>query len=136
MADAAGGTLEPFGAALRRLKAEAGLSFRQLAERVRELDPAGRGLSAGYLVQLANGDEDPPPGAISLIATAFGFEPSYFVEYRLALVREAFDERVSFEGAVRNLVEAQPALDGLRVGIGASHRGYVRARRRKARPSA
>jgi hypothetical protein len=45
-------TLDLFGVAFHRLKADAGLSFRQLAERVRELDPAGRGLSGGYLVQL------------------------------------------------------------------------------------
>jgi hypothetical protein len=73
----------------------------------------------------SNGVEDPPPGAISLIAAAFGLEPSYFVEYRLALLREAFDERVSFEDAVRNLVAVEPALDELRLGIGATHRGYV-----------
>jgi transcriptional regulator with XRE-family HTH domain len=136
MAAAAARTFEPFGVVLHRLKAEAGLSFRQLAELVRELDPAERGLSGGYLVQLANGVEDPPPSAIGLIAAAFGLEPSYFVEYRLALLREAFDERVSFEDAVRNLVAVEPALDDLRVGVGATYRGYVRARRRKARTSA
>ena len=61
---------------------------------------SGAGLSNAYLVQLFNGNEDPVPRAMRLIATALELEPGDFVEYRLHLIRDAFDERVDRQRAV------------------------------------
>jgi len=82
-----------FPEAFAELKLRAGLSFRELAHRTRAVDPAGKGLSNGYLVRLANGVQPLVPEAMRLIAAAFGEidGPEYFVEYRMAQLRQAFD---------------------------------------------
>lgn len=93
----------PFAEVATSRKQALGLSFRQLERRTKDLDDTGRGLSSAYLVQLLNGNEHPVPRNITLTAQALEMEPEAFVEYRLHQIRDAFDERVSFERAVRNL---------------------------------
>lgn len=84
-----------FPEAFSELKARAGLTFRQLAVLTRSVDPAGKGLSHGHLARLANGDEPLLPDAIRLIAAALDDidGPEYFVEYRMAQLRQAFDPK-------------------------------------------
>ena len=69
------------------------MTFRQPAARTRSVDPAGKGLSHGHLARLANGEERLHPHAMQLIAAAFEEldGPEYFVEYRMAQLRQAFD---------------------------------------------
>lgn len=89
-------------------KEELGLSFRALARLTKELDTDGRGLSSAYLVQLFNGNEDPVPRALRLIALALDLVPEDFVEYQLHQWRDALDERVDFDRAVATLQELGP----------------------------
>lgn len=105
-----------FPEAFAELKVRAGLSFRELAERTRAVDPNGKGLSNGYLVRLANGDQPLVPEAMRLIAAAFVEidGPEYFVEYRMAKLRQAFDpSRGDPHGALRRLLawESLPAAE-------------------------
>ena len=93
----------PFAEVATSRKRALGLSFRQLARRTKDLDDTGRGLSSAYLVQLLNGNEHPVPRNITLTAHALDMAPEAFVEYRLHQIRDALDERVSFERAVHNL---------------------------------
>ena len=82
-----------FPEAFAELKARAGLTLRALSERTRAADPAGKGLSHSHLGRLASGDEPLRPEALRLIAAAFDdlTGPEYFLEYRMALLRQAFD---------------------------------------------
>lgn len=133
-------TTEPFATAFKRLKGEADLSFREIAAETKRADEAeGRGLSVSYLVGLANGFEQPVFRSIELIAAALPGvdDPRYFVEYRLALWREAFDERVAFEEAVEHLAAAESLPSDVRRRLTGGHarpRGYQRARARRAAP--
>src|SRR5438552_6707586 len=93
---------KPFGEALRVLMEEAGLSYRELAERTRALD--GRGMTHAHINMLANGHDKPSMRAMELVAGACGVEPDYFAEYRLAAaMRELDPEEVGLEQALENL---------------------------------
>jgi transcriptional regulator with XRE-family HTH domain len=93
---------EQFGEALRALMTNDGLTYRELAQRTRELD--GRGMTHAHINMLANGHDRPSTRAMELIAEACGVEPSYFAEYRLALaMRELDPDEVGFEQALQNL---------------------------------
>ena len=85
-----------FPEAFAGLKSRAGLTFRQLSARTRQVDPARKGLSHGHLARLANGEEPILPDAMRMIAAAFDEieGPTYFVEYRMAELRDAFDPRL------------------------------------------
>src|SRR5947209_7689045 len=63
-----GGLEEPFGIVLRRLRAEAGLSQEDLAERA--------GIHPNYVVRLERGTSSPSLSAITLVARALGTTPS------------------------------------------------------------
>lgn len=94
---------EPFATVVRMLLQERGLTFRGLAERTREVDAQGRGLSHGYIAGLGR-HEDPTVPAIELVAAALDVDPTEFAEYRLALARQLFDERhVGLERALDNM---------------------------------
>lgn len=95
--------VRPFAEVATSRKQALGLSFRQLARHTKELDEAGRGMSPAYLVQLFNGNEHPGPRNITLTAHALEMAPEAFIEYRLHEIRDALDERVSFDRALRNL---------------------------------
>lgn len=86
-------TDKSFPEAFAELKARAGLTFRELAQRTRDADPAGKGLSPSYLTRLGNGFQPLVPDAIRLIASAFDEidGPEYFVEFRMAQLRQALD---------------------------------------------
>lgn len=86
-------TDEPFPAALRALMRDAGLTFRGLAAETRRLDSTGRGLTHGHLGQLAGSHQHPSQRALQLLAAALDIEPEYFLEYRLAQLRHALNER-------------------------------------------
>lgn len=91
---------------MRREMAEQGYTMRSLADRTRECDGRGRGLSNGYLASLAKGRrlEVPSVETLELVAAALGVDPLGIVEYRLALVRRALDPReVGIEAATAAL---------------------------------
>lgn len=117
---------KPFGDALRALMTDRGLTYRELAQRTRELD--GRGMTHAHINMLANGHDRPSTRAMELIADACGVESSYFAEYRLALaMRELDPDEVGFE----------QALENLNARLGARRRGGARTRpgrRPQARP--
>jgi transcriptional regulator with XRE-family HTH domain len=75
-------TAKPFADALRDLKAAHGLTYRELAEKTRELD--GKGMTANHITQLATGHVRPSTRAMELLARACGVEPDCFAEYRTA----------------------------------------------------
>jgi plasmid maintenance system antidote protein VapI len=63
-----------------------GYSFTHLARKVR--------LSRSRVYRLLKGEGDPTPHEIDLIARAFGKEPSYFLEFRMAYVLAALAARL------------------------------------------
>jgi transcriptional regulator with XRE-family HTH domain len=93
---------QPFGEALRALMESRGLTYRGLAQAIREIDD--RGLTHAHINMLANGHDKPSLRAMELIAEACGVEPEYFAEYRLALaMRELDPSQVGLEQALENL---------------------------------
>ncbi len=75
-----------FGAALARLMAERGLSYRQLASRT--------GLSGGYLNHLVHGNRPVPANeVIANVAKALDVPPETFRDYRMRVVWEALRAR-------------------------------------------
>ncbi|MEA2468846.1 MAG: Cro/C1-type DNA-binding domain [Thermoleophilaceae bacterium] len=75
-----------FGAALARLMAERGLSYRQLASRT--------GLSGGYLNHLVHGNRPVPANdVIGNVARALDVAPETFRDYRMRVVWEALRSR-------------------------------------------
>jgi transcriptional regulator with XRE-family HTH domain len=92
----------PFGEALRALMDARGLTYRRLAEAIRELD--GKGLTHAHINMLANGHDKPSMRAMELIAQACEVDPDYFAEYRLAVaMRELDPAEVGLEQALENL---------------------------------
>lgn len=81
----------PFGEAVRALMEEQSLTYRRLADRSRERDPQGRGLTNAYINQLVNGQAALSRSAIERVAQALGVHPCYFQEYRASSVQAAFD---------------------------------------------
>lgn len=124
----------PFADVVTERKAQLGLSFRDLERKTRDLD-SGRGLSAAYLVQLFNGNEDPVPRAIRLIAGALELAPEEFIEYRLHLIRDGLDERVDFERAVENLKLVESLGPDVPARLSAASSNGSRGRRRYAAAS-
>ena len=95
-------TAQPFGDALRGLMGARGLTYRGLAEQIRQLD--GKGITHAHLNMLANGHEKPSMRAMELIAQACEVDPDYFAEYRLAVaMRELDPNEVGLEQALANL---------------------------------
>ena len=93
---------QPFGEALRALMESRGLTYRGLAQAIREIDD--KGLTHAHINMLANGHDKPSLRAMELIAEACGVEPEYFAEYRLALaMRELDPSQVGLERALENL---------------------------------
>jgi transcriptional regulator with XRE-family HTH domain len=93
---------KPFGEALRALMDDQHLSYRGLAEKIRELD--AKGMTHAHLNMLANGHDKPSMRAMELIAQACSVAPDYFAEYRLAVAtRELDPEVVGLEQALENL---------------------------------
>jgi transcriptional regulator with XRE-family HTH domain len=92
----------PFGEALRVLMDEAGLSYRELAQKTRALD--GRGMTHAHINMLVNGHDKPSMRAMELVARACEVQPEYFAEYRLAAaMRELDPTEVGLEQALENL---------------------------------
>ncbi len=93
---------QPFGAALRVLMDERGLTYRKLAAATRELD--GRGMTHAHINMLANHHDRPSMRAMELIADVCDVEPEYFAEYRLAAAMRRLDPAaVGLEQALENL---------------------------------
>lgn len=91
------------------LKAESRLTFAELASRTRAADDDGRGLSPSYITQVLNGVQPPVPRALVLIAKALDVDPKRFIEYRLHLARQLFDETVDFDAASKWLLRFDDA---------------------------
>jgi transcriptional regulator with XRE-family HTH domain len=97
-------TSVPFEARFAELRKARGVSLRRVAQRTKEIDTTGKGLSPSYLGALATGTQPPSSQALQLIAEALDVSPNTFVEYRLASVRAAFDERqIGVAEAARHL---------------------------------
>lgn len=90
----------PITVALKALLTEHHLTYRALAERTRQLDPEGRGVTHSYLAGLSSGREHPSRRSLELIASSLEVEPEHFPEYRLAQLRRELNERtVGFDAA-------------------------------------
>ena len=75
---------EPLGPTIERLMAEAGLTYRSLAEKTR--------LSAGYLNHLVHGNRPvPSDDVIKTLARALGVEAEHFREYRLRVITDRLE---------------------------------------------
>ncbi len=75
---------QPFGATLQRLMADAGVTYRALAERT--------GLSAGYLNHLVHGNRPVPSNEVlEALASALGVEADHFREYRVRVLAERLE---------------------------------------------
>jgi transcriptional regulator with XRE-family HTH domain len=107
---------EPFGKALRALMESRGLSYRALAEAIRQFD--GKGITHAHLNMLANGHDKPSMRAMELIARACSVPPDYFAEYRLATAMRELDP---------SLVGLEQALENLNARLAARRRSGVRA---------
>jgi transcriptional regulator with XRE-family HTH domain len=93
---------QPFGQSLRALMELRGLSYRGLAEAIRQFDEAG--ISHAHINMLANGHDKPSMRAMELIARACAVDPEYFAEYRLGqAMRELDPSEVGLEQALQNL---------------------------------
>jgi transcriptional regulator with XRE-family HTH domain len=76
---------EPLGAAIERLMAETGITYRALAEKT--------GLSAGYLNHIVHGNRRVPSTAVvTRIGKALGVKPDYFREVRVRIIIEKLEE--------------------------------------------
>ncbi len=76
---------EPLGAAIERLMAETGITYRALAEKT--------GLSAGYLNHIVHGNRRVPSTAVvTRIGKALGVKPEYFREVRVRIIIEKLEE--------------------------------------------
>jgi transcriptional regulator with XRE-family HTH domain len=116
----------PFGEALRALMDARGLTYRRLAEAIRELD--AKGLTHAHINMLANGHDKPSMRAMELIAQACEVDPDYFAEYRLAVAMRELDPAE---------VGLEQALENLNARLGARWRSGAKARsapRPRARP--
>ena len=102
---------------MRELMRARGLSYRALADAIRELD--GKGITHAHINMLANGHDKPSMRAMELIAEACGVDPAYFAEYRLALAMRELDP---------NEVGLEQALANLNARLGARRRGGAKAR--------
>ena len=79
-------SIEPFGPTIERLMAEAGVTYRGLAENT--------GLSAGYLNHLVHGNRPvPSDDVIGTLAAALGVDPEHFREYRLRVVAHRLESQ-------------------------------------------
>ena len=103
--------IKPFGEALRELMESRGLTYRGLAEEIRELD--GKGITHAHLNMLANGHDKPSMRVMELIARACSISPEYFAEYRLAIAMRELDP---------NVVGLEQALENLNARLGARRR--------------
>ena len=75
---------EAFGPTIERLMAEAGVTYRGLAEKSQ--------LSAGYLNHLVHGNRPVPSNdVVETLADALGVEPEHFREYRLRVITERLE---------------------------------------------
>lgn len=105
-------TNAPFAEALSKLKHERGLSYRDINEATRAVDPARRGLSGSHVSRLCHGLDPPSAATIALLARALDLPPRYFAEYRLAEARALFDERTpgGLRAALRHLRRLEASI--------------------------
>lgn len=76
---------EPLGAAIERLMAETGITYRALADKT--------SLSAGYLNHIVHGNRRvPSTEVITRIGKALGVKPDYFREVRVRIILEKLEE--------------------------------------------
>jgi transcriptional regulator with XRE-family HTH domain len=115
---------QPFGEALRALMDARGLTYRGLAQAIREIDD--KGLTHAHINMLANGHDKPSLRAMELIAQACEVEPEYFAEYRLALAMRELDP---------SQVGLEQALENLNARMGARRRRAAKPRPAPARPA-
>jgi transcriptional regulator with XRE-family HTH domain len=112
---------KPFGQALRELMDDRGLSYRGLADAIRQFDE--QGITHAHLNMLANGHDKPSTRAMELIARACTVPPGYFAEYRLAAAMRELDPSV---------VGLEQALENLNARLAGRRRSGARARPARA----
>lgn len=101
-----GSAAEPLSRLLPRLMRERGLTYRALAARILELDPADAGVSTGHLANLVSGRSRPSTSTLEHIARALEIDPNEFAEYTLAQLRRELDPTcVGFDAAWRRYVQ-------------------------------
>jgi transcriptional regulator with XRE-family HTH domain len=133
----------PFGARLRALREERGLTQEELA--FATYDTEGR-VSSGAIGQFERGVANPLPTTMAALARALGVGPEEFYEWRLARARMLLDERqVGLKQAVQHLdaIELAIKADGTpledfgraleEAGRAAGRRPPKRAERRRVR---
>jgi transcriptional regulator with XRE-family HTH domain len=101
-----------------------GVSYRALAEAIREIDE--QGITHAHLNMLANGHDKPSMRVMELIARACDVSPDYFAEYRLAVAMRELDPTV---------VGLEQALENLNARLASRRRSGSRALGRPARPA-
>lgn len=88
-------------------------NLKDLDRRIKDADPTGKGISYGYLAQIARGAVTPTATVMLLIASALDVEPDVFTEYRLAVVRDQFDPaELPWDQLDENLQALERALAG------------------------
>lgn len=99
----------PFAQALTELKAQSGMSFRELSQTLGDAESA---ISPSHLSALANGFVRPSLRTMRRVAAAFDKPPTYFAEYRLAQCRSLLDEgfELGLDGALAAVRELPAAL--------------------------
>jgi transcriptional regulator with XRE-family HTH domain len=118
-----------FGEALRALKEARGLTYRELAENMRQID--GTGVTPQYLGVLASGVGKPFERVTKLIARACGVAPDYFVRYRSA-TRPAPKPPDRYRHAISS-ISTKPFAEALRALLdarGLTHRELAERTRR------
>ncbi len=76
---------DPLGPTIEKLMAEAGLTYRALAEKTK--------LSAGYLNHIVHGNRPVPSNEVlGRLAKALGVKPEHFREYRIRVITEKLEK--------------------------------------------
>jgi transcriptional regulator with XRE-family HTH domain len=102
----------PFGERLRAMRRAKGVSLENFAFEVRRYAKNAGG-TFSHIGKLERGLLYPTPEMLEAIAKALEVEPEVFPEYRLAKLRELFDERiVTLDEAMENARELSEALAG------------------------
>lgn len=95
------------GARLRKLRAESGLTQRQLAATIRETGPADSHISGAYISRLEKGERHPSVRAIRALAAALHADPHYLEVGEPDPRDERIAELESYVAALEEVSEAR-----------------------------
>lgn len=115
-----GSPARPWFELMDDLRAKTGLTQDDVAFEARQ-HGAPSTFTGSWISQLRRGSRPLAVDVLQGIAGALGVEPEHFAEYRLARIRQLFDEReIGLKEAIRNLtaLESLVADDGLPAPLG------------------